>query len=194
MARLIYALLAFALGTLVAGFLIRDSSVPLFASIGLSALVLVLILFGTSRRLRRREALEEEQAELAELDIVEIDVEPLAEVSVAESPPSTIEMPAAAPRAAAEPRGRRRSAEAEPSAAAHRQTTTPARRRARSSPAQTAPRSSKVWVIPGRSRYHTRGCRFAKGDQLRAVTEATARRRGYVPCSVCEPSGSAVSD
>lgn len=267
MARLIYAFLALSLGTLVAGFLIRDSSIPLLVSIGLSALVLLLILVGTSRRLRRSQALEDEQEELASLEIVEIDepdvaeatdtagataatprprrkpsarrrsiaadteamdaleagvepeetevtevveprplrkvakprpprrkagtiVEPdsppeyvmddtVAEETVADAePPLTIEMPP--PRKAARPRRRaaaepaesttRGSAIAEPTAAIERPVLAP-----------------KVWVIPGRSRYHTQDCRFAKGDTLREVTETTAIRRGYVACNVCKP-------
>jgi hypothetical protein len=275
-ARLIYAFLALSLGTLVAGFLIRDSSVPLFVSIGLSALVLLLILVGTSRRLRRANALEDEQADLAELEIVEIDAdESVATDAVTEvvgqkrrpprrrrtatveadtqsmdaveelladepddtefvAPPRTRRKPAARPRPA-----RRRVAsepgpdEAEraleideivamptdeptpetvaeseppltiemppPSKAAARRTARPRRpaRAARDSEptttdapvAKPASLSPKVWVIPGRSRYHALDCRFAKGEALREVTQATAERRGYVACNVCKPGG-----
>ena len=102
MARLIYVFLALALGTLVAGFLVRDSSVPLLVSIGLSALVLLLILVGTSRRLRRANALEDEQVELASLEIVEIDETDVdaPEAAVVVETPKT--RPARRRRAAAE--------------------------------------------------------------------------------------------
>jgi hypothetical protein len=286
-ARLIYAFLALSLGTLVAGFLIRDSSIPLLVSIGLSALVLLLILVGTSRRLRHANALEDEQVELASLEIVEIDesdvgapeatvavrtpkrrpprrrrsteaedtqamgaiddapsaddidgpdetevvvipkrsrrktapkprpprrrtgtiVEPeletdsfpefemqedigATEETVAEAePPLTVEMPS--PRK--QPRPRRKAARAGTPAPAG--APAPAIRSdavsdagtGRSSAADRPVLSPKVWVIPGRSRYHTQDCRFAKGDTLREVTEATAQRRGYVACTVCKP-------
>jgi hypothetical protein len=297
-ARLIYVFLALALGTLVAGFLVRDSSIPLLVSIGLSALVLLLILVGTSRRLRQTVALEDEQVELASLEIVEIDeadvVAPEATVevqapkprqarrrrsaaaedtqameAVADAPdpagavePDETEVVVAPKRSrrakparravAAKPKPPRRRAgtivepqpEIEPDAFPEFEVETdeepaeepdggaaaetvadaeppltidtpssrePARPRRRASRAATAARpgarteagaaagaertaaterpvlSPKVWVIPGRSRYHTQDCRFAKGDTLREVTEATAQRRGYVACTVCKP-------
>ena len=94
-------------------------------------------------------------------------------------PPLAIEMPP--PRKA--PRSRRRAASPPPRAPA-----TPSERLT-AQPAGLSPPglSPKVWVIPGRSRYHTQDCRFAKGDDLREVTEATAQRRGYVACNVCKP-------
>ena len=294
MARLIYAFLALSLGTLVAGFLIRDSSVPLLVSIGLSAIVLVMILVGTSRRLRRANEFEDERTELAELEIVEVDEEdvstsevgaeatarkprpgrrrrtvtveadtqsmqtieeilaadealdqtadtesviatpartrrtssaktrpsrrrarpepsepdaelaPMLEIEEAEAEPTDVVVPE--PVAAAEPPltiempPPRKSARRRRSAPAHDIAATAAidRPTARPAAAATAPGlsppglsppglSPKVWVIPGRSRYHTHDCRFAKGDTLREVTEATAQRRGYVPCNVCKP-------
>ena len=234
MARLIYAFLAFALGTLVAGFLIRDSSVPLLISIVLSGLVLVMILFGTSRRLRRDAEHDEDATELAELEIVELDEEP-SQPAADEQP--TIAVPRRRKPTARPPRTREVVEEpqpvtvedeptivvpepprttrrrARPAASRAAETTAPAatvdidvpepvrpprRTRASGRPARAsdgdaavtipAPAvATKVWVIPGRSRYHTHSCRFAKGDQLREVTEATARRRGYVPCTVCHP-------
>jgi hypothetical protein len=268
-ARLIYAFLALSLGTLVAGFLVRDSSIPLLVSIGLSALVLLLILVGTSRRLRRANALEDERTELSELEIVEIDedataatvltetraarraprrrrtvaVEPdtqamdaLDEFSLADEPDVTevVETPARTRRkASVKPRPSRRRArpaEIEPGPEdavdvelededtetvaesrppltiempPPRKASRPRRRAAAPAPAERAATtgraaaqpaglsppglSPKVWVIPGRSRYHTQDCRFAKGDDLREVTEATAQRRGYVACNVCKP-------
>jgi hypothetical protein len=278
-ARLIYAFLAFALGTLVAGFIVRDSSIPLFVSIGLSALVLLMILFGTSRRLRRTTELEDEQEELAGLEVVEIEEAPKLDVLEEEADvldvapkrrasrrraavtpkdevqlddtaatslddlelygPDDVETEVVVPkRRARTTRARARKAadvevgngearaddvgadvtevvvepEGQSTVAtpATEPVRTPARRR--TSRTRTAPRagtaatmgaettvraarppssppalSPKVWVIPGRSRYHTQDCRFAKGDTLREVTEATAQRRGYVACSVCNP-------
>jgi hypothetical protein len=270
-ARLIYAFLALSLGTLVAGFLIRDSSVPLLVSIGLSAVVLLLILVGTSRRLRRANAFEDEQAELADLEIVEVDErttaasdgEPTAVVPIprpsrgrrtatlepdtqamdtvdeleallasdepddsefmAPPPPGARRKPAARSRRSrdrVEPVGTASEPDAEETAVASPEVESvadaeppltielppkrrPARERraaARSSAptvgapdrsVQPASLSPKVWVIPGRSRYHTPDCRFAKGETLREVTQATAERRGYVACNVCKPGCSA---
>lgn len=232
MARLIYVFLAFALGTLIAGFLIRDSSIPLFASIGLSALVLVMILFGTSRRLRRDTARDIDETELSELEIVELDEEPAAvEATVVDRPITTParRKPPSRPRPRIRtdtsitetedeptivvpepPPARRRARRAEETAPTEtvrieeEEAPQPRRRKPRAAGRPTAssedtdavvqppaiarpPISRKVWVIPGRSRYHTESCRFAKGDQLREVTETTARRRGYVPCNVCRP-------
>ncbi len=297
MARLIYAFLALSLGTLVAGFLVRDSSIPLLVSIGLSALVLLLILVGSSRRLRRSNAMEDEQAELASLEIVEVDeADAFASADVG-APEGTVAAPKRRPRtrrpkaaedtqsmaaiadatpersgganeqlaipdqtevvaapkrsrrkAAAKPRPPRRragtivepqddafpefevEAEAEPSddeepsdtsaqsrteesiadaeppltieVPRPRKQARPRRRTAATDASKQAVADSgaeptgvigrlalsqKVWVIPGRSRYHTQDCRFAKGDTLREVTETTAVRRGYVACTVCKP-------
>jgi hypothetical protein len=238
-ARLIYVFLAFALGTLVAGFLVRDSSLPLYFSIGLSGLVLVMILFGTSRRLRRDAESDVDETELAELEIVELDEEPQATPTEAgptivapprkrPARPRAVRPPAApagdqaapeeeptiVPEPPAPPRRRPRTAAPRSETAGFRpdetapeptiqidEPPTPTRRRPRvsgppaegfadvPSAASATPSAlaRKVWVIPGRSRYHTRSCRFAKGDELREVTETTARRRGYVPCSVCNP-------
>jgi hypothetical protein len=50
------------------------------------------------------------------------------------------------------------------------------------------PRSrDRVVIVPGRGRYHRSSCRFAKRNDAREVTVATARRRGYEACSVCSP-------
>jgi hypothetical protein len=113
--------------------------------------------------------LEIEEAEAEPTDVVH--PEPVTDAE----PRLTIEMP---PPSRTPARARRRSRG------------TPARQSGAASidaPAAPIALSPKVWVIPGRSRYHTQDCRFAKGDTLREVTEATAQRRGYVACNVCKP-------
>jgi hypothetical protein len=48
-------------------------------------------------------------------------------------------------------------------------------------------RANRVMIVPGRGRYHRSSCRFARRSDAKEVTVATARRRGYDPCSVCAP-------
>jgi hypothetical protein len=227
-ARLTYAVLAFALGTLVTGFVVRSSSVPLLVSIGFSAIVIVLLLLGWSRRLRASGAFGvEAESDLDDLQIVEVDDVTQIAATVPSGPsagpsagraasaggPATTQMPVVliepddAEEAAGEPGDddasfRRREPAASKKSPAKRTPAAAAKAAARKAPAGRAkakakpkatakPKPSpKVFVIPGRERFHARGCRFAKGDDVREVTEAIARRRGYVPCSVCKPGSS----
>jgi outer membrane biosynthesis protein TonB len=239
-AKLIYAFLALAAASLVTGFLVRTSNVPLLVSIGMSGVIAVLILAGWSRRLRQGAFLDGDEADVEELDIVEVDEAELTSVVAGEpvvpsrprarsrparpqatGPHETIELPKTEPAAERrkkgaarrrEPTSRRRpepAAELAETRTIRRPKPTPARRpkpaparRPKPAPAQgakptpagrpkaaaaKAKRGPRVKVIPGRSRYHAAGCRFAKSDDAVEVTEATARRRGYVACTVCKP-------
>lgn len=47
--------------------------------------------------------------------------------------------------------------------------------------------ANEVIIVPGRGRYHRPGCRFADVPIAKPMPVATARRRGYVACSVCTP-------
>jgi hypothetical protein len=249
-----WALVVLAFIALVSGFFVRTSSVPLLVSCVFSAIVLLLILFGWSRRIRG-DALFEEPEPGAELE--EVDAEPAddyASVTTGQLPArtrrsrergrvaATIQLPEIdqdeeidvdeeidqdeeidvddvvddrpdereefaaldvddedefdidlfAPPEVKERKARaQRPAKAPAKAKPTAKSTPPARKPKKAPPrkASTARGGSpkRVLVIPGRERYHVRGCRFAKGGDLREVAEATARRRGYVPCSVCTP-------
>lgn len=176
MARLTYAALALALGALVSGFFIRTTAVPLFASIGLSALVLLLILRGWARRLKETPDGDELEVD----DIEEIEVIDAGDIVVVDPDAVSVEHPAVVPRAA------RKTKSPETT---RRETIKP---RSRPRPVHT-PRtrtpggasSRRVVVLPGRSRYHIAGCRFAHGKGAEEISEATARRRHFQPCSVC---------
>jgi hypothetical protein len=179
LARLTYAALALALASLVSGFFVRTTAVPLFASIGLSALVLILILRGWARKLRQTELGEEDEElepaiELEEFDVAEeIDATDIVVVD---------------PGAARTERRRR-----PPSAATDVLEERPARPRPRTTgtrpPRKRQPRTAgaarRVVVLPGRTRYHAPGCRFARGKGAEEIAESTARRRNFQPCSVC---------
>lgn len=206
MARVTYAALGLAFAALVGGFFVRGSSIPLIASIALSAVVSVLILFGWTRKMRR-EGLglgmdEAEVGEIEEISLVEFDEEGkiegeevgagktrgrrmgkvLAGISRQPAPDDTIvESPVVQPgfrtprsRGAAKP-ATRPKALARQKAPVRSKTGAAAGSRAR----------KKVFVIPGRERYHAAECRYAQGDDLREVSEDLARRRGYTPCGLC---------
>jgi hypothetical protein len=215
-AKVIYAVMALALGALVAGFFVDTSNVPLIGSIVLSGAVMLLILFGWSRRIRKGldlmdgeqdedvamdEILPAEKDEPALVGVkpivsgVEPKVEPkrsrkdtdepsddafkrpAAETGVmkAIAEESTTVLPKTRPATRASAPVRKKAPAKVPAGKAK------AKPKAKAAPA-TGPR---VLVIPGRSRFHHPGCRFAKGDDLREVSEAVARRRGYEPCNVC---------
>ena len=200
MARVTYAALGLAFAALVSGFFIRDSSIPLIASIALSAVVSVLILVGWTRKMRREGlGLEPEEVEVGEIEdiaLVEFDEEgevekaeveevatgkkrgrrlekvlagisrqPAPDVGVVE-PPAETSRPKAAPR---------------PKAATRAKPTV----RSKAAAGSRSRAKKKVFVIPGRERYHSAECRYAKGDDLREVSEDLARKRGYTPCGLC---------
>jgi hypothetical protein len=170
-ARLTYAALALALGALVSGFFIRTTAVPLFASIGLSALVLILILRGWARRIRQSIETGEdlEEAELIE-EIEEIEA---TDIVVVEPGEESAEMPVLTRRRPAVLEERERAPRSRPAR--------PPRTRA----SGAAAGSRRVVVLPGRTRYHAPNCRFARGKGAEEISESTARRRHFQPCSVC---------
>lgn len=49
---------------------------------------------------------------------------------------------------------------------------------------------SIVLVIPGRRRFHLRGCRQLLGRQHEELTYEEAREEGFTPCTTCQPEGS----
>lgn len=177
MARLTYAALALALASLIAGFFVRTTAIPLFASIGLSALVLILILRGWARRMRLTEEGEEGEAP-EEIEVLE-DIDS-AELVVVDPGTEREER-----RTRAERRARARPVatdviEERPPRARPERIERPPR------PARAGRRApSRVVVLPGRSRYHTPDCRFAHGKGAEEIAESTARRRRLRPCSVC---------
>src|SRR2546426_9553612 len=78
MARLTYAVVAGALAALVAGFFVKSTTLPLIASIGLSALATLLILVGWGRRLRLEDegALEPEpEPEIEDVEFIDLGME-----------------------------------------------------------------------------------------------------------------------
>ena len=73
MARLTYGVVAGALASLVAGFFVKTSTLPLVLSIGLSAVATLLILIGWGRRLRlESEGAERDAPEVEEIDFIEL--------------------------------------------------------------------------------------------------------------------------
>lgn len=192
MARLTYAALALAAASLVAGFFVRTTAIPLFASIGLSALVLILIMRGWAKRMRQSEA--EGGAEAEDVDARDI---------VVVDPEADDEEPAAAttrlPRARRSRRADPDDEDLEPADDDDEPRPEPApelkkdrRRRPAERPGSTEAAKptrpaggGRVVVLPGRSRYHVSSCRFARGKGAEEISEATARRRRYRPCSVC---------
>lgn len=207
MARVTYAALGLAFAALVGGFFVRGSSIPLIASIALSAVVSVLILFGWTRKMRREglglEMEEAEVGEIEEISLVEFDEEGkiegekvvagakrgrrmgkvLAGISRQPAPDDTIvESPVVQPGSRTpRPKGAAKPA-TRPKALARQKASV----RPKTGAAASGSRArKKVFVIPGRERYHAAECRYAQGDDLREVSEDLARRRGYTPCGLC---------
>ena len=173
MARLTYATLALALASLVSGFFVRTTAVPLFASIGLSALVLLLILRGWARRIRQEPDFTDEPEPVEDLDDLDLD-----DIVLVDPDDVSEELPSIKPKAVREPRVPREPKESrEPRE----------RPRTERAPAKRGPRAAggRVVVLPGRTRYHIPGCRFAHGKGAEEISEAAARRRRFQPCSVC---------
>ena len=179
MARLTYAALALALGSLVSGFFVRTTAVPLFASIGLSALVLILILRGWARRMRQTE-LGEAGEEGTEIQAEEFEV--LEEITAGDI---VVVDPGAERTERTERRARARSVATEvlEERAPRAKPVRPPR--PQQPRARAAGGTRRVVVLPGRKRYHSPGCRFARGKGAEEISESTARRRHFQPCSVC---------
>ena len=208
MARVTYAALGLAFAALVGGFFVRGSSMPLIASIALSAVVSVLILFGWTRKMRREgfgfEMDEADVGEIEEISLVEFDEggklegeevaavrkrgrrmgRVLSGISRQPAPDDTIvEAPIVEPVVSRTPRSKAAAKPALPRPKALAKQKAPGRPKAGAAAGSRA--RKKVFVIPGRERYHAADCRYAQGDDLREVSEDLARRRGYTPCGLC---------
>ena len=188
LARVTYALVLAALGTLIGGFVTKDSYVLLYVSLGLSVGAIVLVLIDAARRAREAPEAAFEEAPGTEVisdDVLEAfeedEIEPFDDEDYEE-----YEEPA--------PRPARRAAATRAKPAARAKTTTRAKSAAKTSKtsaksaAKTSARSTgKVLVVAGRDRYHAAGCRFVAGKDAEEITKAAAKRRGYEACSVCSP-------
>ena len=86
-------------------------------------------------------------------------------------------------------RGRRAEAEESDADEYEEEEPAPARgrpgRASRPAPSKPAVSGRRVIIIPGRTRYHVPGCRFAHGKGAEEISETAARRRKFAPCSVC---------
>lgn len=177
MARLTYAALALALGSLVSGFFVRTTAIPLFASIGLSALVLILILRGWARRMREAELGEADEAG-AEIQAEEFEV--LEEITAGD----IVVVDPGAERTERRARARSVATEVLEERAPRAKPARPPRPQ-QPRAARAAGGTRRVVVLPGRKRYHAPGCRFARGKGAEEISESTAKRRHFQPCSVC---------
>jgi len=214
-ARVTYAALGLAFAALVGGFFVRNSSIPLIASIALSAVVSVLILFGWTRKMRREglgfEMDEAEVGEIEEISLVEfveegkiegeevvagtkrgrrlgkvlrgISRRPAADDTIIEAP--VVEAPIVEPKPVRTPRSKAAAKPAPRPKALAKQNPKPSAVRPKAGAAAGSRARRKVFVIPGRERYHGADCRYAQGDDLREVSEDLARRRGYTACGLC---------
>jgi hypothetical protein len=185
LARITYGLVGLALLTLILGFFQKSSNALLYVSIVLSVIAIVLVLVGAARRARElpsgagspepgyEPAFEDTQITALEDELPEGLLSAFDEEEEEEEEPGEV-LP------------RRRPAAAKPAAKPAAKSSA-AKSRARASTATKAA-SSKVIVVPGRDRYHASSCRFIQGkDDVEEVTPATAKRRGYQPCSACKP-------
>ncbi len=180
MARVVVGILAADLVLLISGFVVRTTNAPLVASIVLSFVVTAIIIHGLVKRFREEEGLISDDVEIEEFEVDEAtetrafttaEMAPIPRKPTPRKPPPRKE-PAASRKAA----GRKKPApkpKSKPKAAPRSKPTAP-------------PGSKRVFVVPGASRYHRMGCRFA-GENAIDVSEATAIRRGYDPCGVCKP-------
>ena len=217
MARLTYGFLAAAGVALVSGFFVHGSSLPLLASITFSVAVTALISYGWSRRLREGELESSPDDSVEDIDIdrpekktsgrgrtrpkledtATLDVfddsvfaprptrrrakaksksRPKAKTSRAKSA-SVKKVAARKPQAKKSPPPKRAAARKPP---APRPAPRPAHRKVKAT-------VKRVAVVPGASRYHRRGCRFAQSPAVRMVPESVAIERGYLACEVCKP-------
>ena len=176
MARVTYGFLAAAAVSLITGFFVKGSSLPLWISVALSVAVAGLILAGWRRR-QFDEGLGEGDEAVEELDVGEDEIvdapterraprDDTIEISddALFAPPKR-----AAPKAKPKAKPKARASERKPAAA------------------KPSPVRNRVAVVPGASRYHRPGCRFARGANVRVVAERIAKERGYLPCNTCKP-------
>jgi hypothetical protein len=184
LARITYGLVGLALATLIAGFFQKSSNALLYVSIVLSVLAIVLVVIGAARRAREVPAAEvefepafEEAGSTTLEDEIPADLlSPFDEEEEEEEEEEELEI---IPTRRTTTRTSTRTTTRKPAAAAK----SPAKTKARADSA-----AGKVIVVPGRDRYHTPACRFIQGKTgTEEVTAATAKRRGYQPCSACKP-------
>lgn len=176
MAKVVYGVVAGALITLVAGFFVRTSAIPLFVSIGLSVVAAVLVTAGWARRIR----LEDDLLEHGEPEVEDLYYDD-------EEFETTRAIPAV--------RKARSGARAKPDLGRRTRTRTPPAEdddllEATSAiPVAAGKYRGKVVAIPGRGRYHRPSCRYAASDKGEELTMSAARSQGYKPCSVCFKAG-----
>jgi hypothetical protein len=224
MAKLTYGIVLAALAALVSGFFVKTSTLPLIASIGLSAVATLLILIGWGRRLRLESEAEvagpvpQPEVEIEDIDFIELgigddDTPPprrgrrarvragqaaAVPTSVEEDElmlPEDAELTFELPEISEEPEPARTRKGLEdldrvPSNAKRRPAAAKPAAKPKAKPKAkpgASPKSNRVVIVPGRGRYHRSSCRFARRREAKEVTVATARRRGYEPCSVCDP-------
>jgi hypothetical protein len=177
-ARIVIGVLAADAALLFSGFFVRSTSAPLLASIGLSVVVTVLIVYGLVKQFREHEGLESD----GEPEIEELEVD---DATTEFSPDEIVATPA---RRRVRPRVTRPKPAPQKAPPKKARTQTVAARERRAKPRRAAPASTRrVCVVPGASKYHRHDCRYAQGPDVREVSEATAIDRGYARCGVCKP-------
>lgn len=205
LARVTYGLVGLALVTLIIGFFTSESNVMLYISIGLSVAAIVLVLVGAARRAREAPADElaaEDYADLGDDDELPDDVlaafEDEEDEDLAELPDDFDDFDEdeffdldeedededVAPVRSKSKTKAKSKPKAKPKAKAKAKSKSKAKAKATSSS------SGKVFAVEGRDRYHAADCRFVRdkdASELEEITPATAKRRGYEPCSVCSP-------
>lgn len=201
LARVTYGLVALALATLIAGFFTSESNVLLYISIGLSLAAIVLVLVGAARRAREVPAAdlaaeafgdEEEYEYVDEEEGEEIPEDVLSAFDEFDEDEEEFEDEEEEFEEELEPDEEFEEEEFEEEFEEEEDEPEPApRRRAAATKTKSKSRSRpKVLVLEGRDRFHSSDCRFVRDkddDELEEITKATAKRRGYEPCSVCSP-------
>lgn len=197
LARVTYGLVGLALATLIAGFFTSESNVLLYISIGLSLAAIILVLVGAARRAREVPAADLAAAAFGDEEELEYTYEEEEEVpedvlsAFDEFDEEDEELEEFEPDEELEEELEEEfEPEEEEEYEEEEEEPEPAPRR-RAAATKTKSRSRpKVLVLEGRDRFHDPDCRFVRdkdADELEEITKATAKRRGYEPCSVCSP-------
>lgn len=189
------ALVIVALGLLIAGLVVSGGLALVYASIGVSVLSALFLLFGVRQR---RPVTATEGAPVAAPSAASLalarsvgSMRGRAEPAAAGEP--TEPAPSAAPAAAmAEDPA---VAAADPEVRIVPPVTTRTAAAAPAAPAAPAAASTgaapvaagEVLVVPGRPRYHVPGCRYLAGRETEARDAAQARGEGFQPCASCRP-------
>jgi len=202
LARVTYGLVVAALIALVLGiFVLDDNNTMLYVSIALSILCIALVVFGAARRAKY---VSPEGEAAPEPDVIEATDDASTEVVASDEVLTAFDEDATwddeeeedeeededdeEEEVSPAPRRSASKAKAAPKKAASRGGAKKTAAAATKTRAKAGSSSKKVVVVPGRDRYHTAGCRFVKGkDDTEEIAAATAKRRGYEPCSVCSP-------